>query len=58
MSELKAQASNSRAQVLADRAAALLFFVALGSGIVTLAVWIVRDAAIRLSGIMSIISGA
>jgi Cu2+-exporting ATPase len=35
----EAQASRSRAQVLADRAAALLFFVALGAGIVTLAVW-------------------
>jgi hypothetical protein len=34
----EAQASNSRAQVLADRAAALLFFVALGSGLVTLAI--------------------
>jgi Cu2+-exporting ATPase len=36
----EAQASQSRAQVLADRAAALLFFVALGAGIVTLGVWI------------------
>jgi Cu2+-exporting ATPase len=36
----QAQASNSRAQVLADRAAALLFYVALGAGIITLAVWI------------------
>ena len=35
-----AQASQSRAQVLADRAAALLFFVALGAGVVTLAAWI------------------
>jgi Cu2+-exporting ATPase len=34
-----AQNSASRAQALADRAAALLFYVALGSGIVTLAVW-------------------
>jgi Cu2+-exporting ATPase len=34
-----AQASGSRAQALADRAAALLFYVALGSGIVTLVVW-------------------
>lgn len=34
-----AQASASRAQALADRAAALLFYVALGSGIVTLVIW-------------------
>jgi Cu2+-exporting ATPase len=35
----QAQASQSRAQVLADRAAALLFFVALGAGVITLVVW-------------------
>jgi Cu2+-exporting ATPase len=34
-----AQASASRAQALADRAAAILFYVALGSGAVTLAFW-------------------
>ncbi len=34
-----AQASGSRAQALADRAAALLFYVALASGIITLVVW-------------------
>src|SRR5277367_6360363 len=34
-----AQASGSRAQALADRAAALLFYVALGSGIFTLVCW-------------------
>ena len=34
-----AQASASRAQALADRAAAILFYVALASGIVTLAYW-------------------
>ena len=34
-----AQASASRAQALADRAAAILFYVALASGIVTLAGW-------------------
>jgi len=34
-----AQASGSRAQALADRAAALLFYVAVGSGIITLVVW-------------------
>lgn len=34
-----AQASASRAQALADRAAALLFYVALGSGTLTLLAW-------------------
>jgi Cu2+-exporting ATPase len=34
-----AQASKSGAQVLADRAAALLFYVALGAAIVTLVIW-------------------
>jgi Cu2+-exporting ATPase len=34
-----AQAPGSRAQALADRAAAILFYVALGAGIVTLAGW-------------------
>jgi Cu2+-exporting ATPase len=34
-----AQASGSRAQALADRAAAVLFYVALGAGIVTLVGW-------------------
>ena len=34
-----AQASASRAQALADRAAAILFYVALGSGVLTLAFW-------------------
>ncbi len=34
-----AQASASRAQALADRAAAILFYVALGSGLVTFAFW-------------------
>jgi P-type Cu2+ transporter len=36
-----AQASGSRAQALADRAAALLFYVALGAGAITLIAWIV-----------------
>jgi P-type Cu2+ transporter len=35
----EAQSSRSRAQALADRAAALLFYVAAAAGIVTLAVW-------------------
>ncbi|CAN5220984.1 heavy metal translocating P-type ATPase [soil metagenome] len=34
-----AQESKSGAQVLADRAAALLFYVALGAAVITLAVW-------------------
>ncbi len=34
-----AQASGSRAQALADRAAALLFYVALATGVATLGVW-------------------
>ncbi len=36
----QAQASSSRAQALADRAAAILFYVALVAGVITLAVWI------------------
>ena len=35
----QAQASNSRAQALADRAAAVLFYVALGAGALTLGAW-------------------
>ena len=35
-----AQASRSRAQALADRAAAVLFYVALGSGLLTFVVWL------------------
>ncbi len=35
----EAQASNSRAQVLADRAAAILFYIALVAGVITLATW-------------------
>ena len=54
----EAQASNSRAQVLADRAAALLFFVALGAGVVTLAVWLVirrpEEALIRTATVLVI----
>jgi Cu2+-exporting ATPase len=34
-----AQTSHSRAQALADRAAALLFYVALGAGVMTFIVW-------------------
>jgi Cu2+-exporting ATPase len=45
----EAQASGSRAQALADRAAALLFYVALAAGAVTLVAWWLlgdRDAAL------------
>jgi len=37
----QAQQSKSRAQVLADRAAALLFYVALGAALITVAAWLV-----------------
>jgi Cu2+-exporting ATPase len=46
----QAQASRSRAQALADRAAAMLFWFALGAGVVTLLVWFglgQADAAIE-----------
>jgi P-type Cu2+ transporter len=36
----QAQSSSSRAQALADRAAGLLFYFAVGAGILTLAVWL------------------
>jgi Cu2+-exporting ATPase len=47
-----AQASRSRAQALADRAAALLFYVALGAAVVTFAAWVVAgepDQAVERS---------
>jgi Cu2+-exporting ATPase len=54
----EAQASQSRAQVLADRAAALLFFVALAAGILTLAIWIAvgqpEEALIRTATVLVI----
>ena len=54
----EAQASQSRAQVLADRAAALLFFVALGAGVVSLAAWIIagqpEEALIRTATVLVI----
>src|SRR3989337_3060191 len=50
--------SQSRAQVLADRAAALLFFVAVGAGVITLAVWIAigqpEEALIRTATVLVI----
>src|SRR5215212_3007796 len=36
----QAQSSRSRAQALADRAAALLFYFAVGAGLITMAVWL------------------
>jgi Cu2+-exporting ATPase len=54
----EAQASQSHAQVLADRAAALLFFVALGAGVVTLVVWTAlgqpEEALIRTATVLVI----
>ena len=54
----EAQASQSRAQVLADRAAALLFFVALGAGVITLFVWMAvgqpEEALIRTATVLVI----
>jgi Cu2+-exporting ATPase len=54
----EAQASQSRAQVLADRAAALLFFVALGAGVITMLVWIglgqVEEALMRTTTVLVI----
>ncbi|MGH2462451.1 MAG: heavy metal translocating P-type ATPase, partial [Candidatus Limnocylindria bacterium] len=54
----RAQASRSRAQALADRSAALLFYVALASGLVTLVVWVLlgqpEDALIRTATVLVI----
>ena len=53
-----AQASGSRAQALADRAAALLFYVALAAGVITLIAWIVlgdtEGALIRTATVLVI----
>ena len=54
----EAQASNSRAQALADRAAALLFYVALAAGGITLATWTAlgqpEDALVRTATVLVI----
>ncbi len=54
----EAQASQSRAQILADRAAALLFYVALVAGVITLAVWTIagepEEALIRTATVLVI----
>ena len=53
-----AQASNSRAQVLADRAAAVLFYIALVAGLITLAAWTAlgdpEEALIRAATVLVI----
>jgi Cu2+-exporting ATPase len=54
----EAQASNSRAQVLADRAAALLFYIALVAGVITLGAWTLlgdpEEALIRTATVLVI----
>jgi Cu2+-exporting ATPase len=54
----QAQASRSRAQVLADRAAAQLFYIALAAGLVTLVVWLVvgepENALVRAATVLVI----
>ncbi len=54
----EAQSSRSRAQLLADRAAALLFYVALAAAAITLAVWIAvgqpEDALVRTATVLVI----
>jgi len=55
----QAQASRSRAQALADRAAAALFYVAVGAGILTFIVWASlgdMDAAVERSVTVLVIS--
>ncbi len=55
---VEAQASSSRAQVLADRAAALLFYVATASAFVTAVVWSIvgdaTDATVRVVTVLVI----
>ncbi len=53
-----AQASKSGAQLLADRAAALLFYVALGSAVITLVAWLIimpGDPAFVLERVVSVL---
>ena len=54
----QAQASQSRAQVLADRAAAILFYVALVAGVLTLIAWMAlgdpEEALIRTATVLVI----
>jgi P-type Cu2+ transporter len=56
---MEAQSSRSRAQALADRAAAALFYVAVGAGVVTFAVWAAlgdMDQAVERSVTVLVIS--
>jgi len=51
-----AQRSKSRAQVLADRAAALLFYVAAGSAIVTFVIWLaLGDASAAVENTVTVL---
>jgi len=53
-----AQSSKSTAQLLADRAAALLFYVAVGAAIITLVVWLIirpDDPAFVLERVVSVL---
>lgn len=54
----EAQESRSRTQVLADRAAALLFYVALGAAIITAVVWVLLgqtdEAVVRVVTVLVI----
>jgi Cu2+-exporting ATPase len=54
----EAQGSRSRSQVLADRAAALLFYVAVASAAVTMVAWLIAgspdDAVVRPVGVLVI----
>jgi Cu2+-exporting ATPase len=52
----EAQASKSRAQVLADRAAALLFYVATASAVVTFVVWLaIGDASAAVENTVTVL---
>jgi P-type Cu2+ transporter len=56
---MEAQSSKSRAQALADRAAAALFYVAVGAGVVTFVVWAAlgdMDQAVERSVTVLVIS--
>jgi len=56
---LEAQSSKSRAQALADRAAAALFYIAVGAGVVTFVVWAAlgdMDQAVERSVTVLVIS--
>ena len=54
----EAQASSSRTQALADRAAAILFYIALGSAVITLGAWLIfgepEQALVRTATVLVI----